>query len=78
MSMSLKNGSRRWMSWSRSYRSERPWTTSSLNVSSQALRHMNPASRDVRLLSRPSRGTSRALVSWSWLTSWLLTPGSAP
>jgi hypothetical protein len=37
VSVQLKNGSGRWMSWSRSYRSGRPWMTLGLNESSQAL-----------------------------------------
>jgi hypothetical protein len=39
--------------------------TLGLNVSSQALRRVNLASRDARLLSRPSRGTSRTFVPQS-------------
>jgi hypothetical protein len=55
--------------------SGRPWTTSGLNVSSQVLRCVNIASRAMRLLSRPSRGTSTTLMRRSWLVSWLLMPG---
>jgi hypothetical protein len=78
VSTPLKNGSGWWMSKSRSCRSERPSTTSDLNVSSQALGRTNPALRAARLLLRLSRGTSRTLVPQSWPASWLLTSRRAP